>query len=172
MIGRFKRYFLNLGPVGATVNLLILGYLLWIAVRSLQGPIGFIILPSILVGLLAPGAFIRLLAPRAGAVLRVSRRVSFACIALILLNMFSPMNLPAAAVLGAMFCIVLCGGVNFWIISDPGIYTQTAMDHMEREIAHEVDMHNAGSEPESDSAQDADREKVLDATDQYRDENK
>ncbi|MAY75645.1 MAG: hypothetical protein CMJ31_13200 [Phycisphaerae bacterium] len=123
MIARIRRYYLNLGPFGATWNLLVLAYLTWLAVRSTASAAALVIIPCALAGLFLPRLFLTSLIPHASRVLQTTRFAVFAIIVTVALLHFGVVARSVVIYLALTFLAYTIVGVTFWLISDERIMT-------------------------------------------------
>lgn len=135
MIARLRRMSDNLGPGWAIYNLVGLAVLGWIVLGSLRGPAGLLLAPIGLAAFLLPRLFLTPLIDNAQRVIRVLRVTQWIIIAAVLLSFAGVLSLPWWGWLLVMGGVVLFASANFWIVSDPRLYTDRAYIAMqEREV--------------------------------------
>lgn len=119
---RLARYWHNMGPVNAIINIVLLGVLVRVLVIITGGDawiFGFFGAGLIL----APRLALTPMILHAGAVLRIFQYVSFAVLGVWLAGLTGLIVIPGLAWLALFFIVCLSTGVHWWIYSDPRIAT-------------------------------------------------
>ncbi len=135
MIQRFKRYFENHGPVGATFNILIMLYVFSIAWR-VPPPVGYISAGCAVALFLLPWLFLGLMVRRVNSVIRVVKYGGNVCVLVILLDIVNAVTLPLLAFIAAILFLWLANGVEFWLLSDRRVYTSRASTKALERLGH------------------------------------
>ncbi|MEO1009310.1 MAG: hypothetical protein AAFX79_12165 [Planctomycetota bacterium] len=140
MITRFRQYVRNLGPIGAIVNSLVLGYLVYAVVRSALdagGPFATGIILGVagvplLLGLLGPRLVLGFLIEHASFASKLIRGLQFAVIGFVVVLLVLRPPLPWWGFLIGLGAVSLLHGLVFWFFSDPRLLTGRGLDALER----------------------------------------
>lgn len=157
MISRIQRYVDNHGPQWAVVNLVAIGYMSWLVVRSSSKPIGLLILPTAAAVLLVTYLASDWMARHYGLTNRVLRTVQWIVIGMLVVDWAGVINWHGLVWL-AMFPVALtfmCA--SFWVASHPNIYTGVGMERIERRFERKFD--RAFGDQQAD---DPDRPHIMD----------
>lgn len=128
-MNRIPRYIQNTSGTAVLLDVLILGYIAYIMVRTAtagQAGMTFVLavgLPVVLGGLLGPGLVAGVLVRHAAGVLKAMRVAWWVIIAFILAGLFNLVPVPWIVQLVLFAAVMLLFGLRFWILSDPRLTT-------------------------------------------------
>jgi hypothetical protein len=129
MIHRFKHYNRNIGVRGTLINLLVIGYLLWILFGKGLDPIGLAIGGLLLGAAALPRLFLDKLVANPERTSRVLNIGTILVVIVFALNFAGVWSPPGYSLLAIPLIIGLLIGANFWLFSDPRILTPQGMAH-------------------------------------------
>lgn len=127
MMHRFKHYTRNVGGRSTVINLLILGYLLYLLFGRGFDTVSLVIAGVMLACALIPRLFLNRLVANPARTVRVLNIGTFAVIAVFLLNFAQVWTPPVQIALAIPPLVGLLIGANFWLFSDPRVLTNQGM---------------------------------------------
>jgi hypothetical protein len=137
---RFKHYTRNVGGRSTLINLLILGYLLYLLFGRGFDPVMLVITFVMVACALLPRLFLKTLVANPARTVRVLNIGTFVIIAVFLLNFAQVWAPPVQIALAIPPVVGLLIGANFWLFSDPRVLTNQGM-------AYYTDHLNTGHDP-------------------------